>query len=174
MLDESDQQVPLVIGGTPATHTIIPVGCGSIAQAVTQHYKSAQGEKDGTTAATIIAVEPTTAACLKASLETGRAVQVKTENSIMCGMNCGTLSTTAWPILQAGVDATVVVGELESHNAVEELREFHVYAGPCGAATLAALQIICRSPEREKLGLDENSVVILNCTEGSREYIVPN
>ncbi|KAK0656967.1 tryptophan synthase beta subunit-like PLP-dependent enzyme [Cercophora newfieldiana] len=172
MLDESDQQVALITGGNPATHTIIPVGCGSIAQATTQHYKSDKREKNGTAAATVIGVEPTTAACLKASLQNGNAVQVKTQNSIMCGMNCGTLSTTAWPILQAGVDASVVVGELESHHAVEELHRLGVKAGPCGAATLAALRVVCAT-EKEKLGLDEGSVVVLNCTEGAREYTVP-
>jgi diaminopropionate ammonia-lyase len=153
MLDESDQQVSTITGGKPATHTIIPVRCGSIAQAVTQHYKSADQEKNKTPAATVITVELTTAACLKASLEAGKTVQVKTENGIMCGINCGTLSTAAWSILQAGVNATVIVGELESHHAVEELQELGVSAGPCGAATLAVLQIICSSTaEREKLG----------------------
>jgi len=173
MLDESDEQVPLATGGRPATHAIIPVGCGSIAQAVTQHYKSGERETRGTPRARVIAVEPTTAACLQASLECGKAVQVKTANSIMCGMNCGTLSTTAWPTLSAGVDASVAVGELDSHKAVQELHRLGVNAGPCGAATLAALRSICAT-EREKLGLNETSVVVLNCTEGAREYDVPS
>jgi diaminopropionate ammonia-lyase len=172
MLNESDEQVRLITGGKPATHTIVPVGCGSIAQAITQHYKSGAREEGGMPAATVIAVEPTSAACLKASLQSGKSVQVKTQDSIMCGMNCGTLSTTAWPVLQAGVDASVVVGELEAHNAVEELRAAGVKAGPCGAATLAALRIIC-AMERETLKLGENSVVVLNCTEGERDYAVP-
>jgi diaminopropionate ammonia-lyase len=172
MLDESDEQVSLITGGKFATHTIIPVGCGSIAQAVTQHYKSEKRENDGTPAPVVIAVEPTTAACLKTSLENGKATSVATGVSIMCGMNCGALSTAAWPILQAGVDASVAVSESESHNAVLELHDLGVKAGPCGAATLAALRIICSS-EKERLGLDQNSVVVLNCTEGARDYIVP-
>ncbi|KAK0632685.1 tryptophan synthase beta subunit-like PLP-dependent enzyme [Immersiella caudata] len=172
MLDESDEQVNLITGGKFATHTVIPVGCGSIAQAVTQHCKSGQREKSGTPASAVIAVEPTTAACLKTSLESGEATSVMTGASIMCGMNCGALSTTAWPILQAGVDASVVVSDSESHNAVLELHDFGVNAGPCGAAALAALRIACAS-EKKGLGLDQNSVVVLNCTEGARDYIVP-
>jgi diaminopropionate ammonia-lyase len=172
MLDESDEQVTLATGGKFATHTIVPVGCGSISQSVVQHCKSEEREKNGTATSAVIAVEPTTAACLKASLENGKATSVKTGVTIMCGMNCGTLSTAAWPILQAGVDASIVVSESEAHDAVLELDSLGVKAGPCGASTLAALRIVCTA-EKAKLGLDENSVVVLNCTEGARNYIVP-
>ncbi|KAK3936103.1 hypothetical protein QBC46DRAFT_395888 [Diplogelasinospora grovesii] len=56
----------------------------------------------------------------------------------MCGMNCGTLSTTAWLALKEGVDASVVVEDKQAHEAVLELEGVGVKAGPCGAATLAA------------------------------------
>ncbi|KAK4451343.1 tryptophan synthase beta subunit-like PLP-dependent enzyme [Podospora aff. communis PSN243] len=172
MLDESDEQVTLATGGKFATHTIVPVGCGSIAQGVVQHCKSEERERNGTATGAVIAVEPITAACLKASLENGKATSVKTGISIMCGMNCGTLSTAAWPILQAGVDASIVVGESEAHHAVLGLDELAVKAGPCGASTLAALRIACTAA-KAKLRLDEHSVVVLNCTEGPRGYIIP-
>lgn len=171
MLDEADEQALLATGGMPITHAIVPVGCGSIAQAVTQHFKNAAREQ-AASLATVLAVEPDTAACLKTSLEQGKMTTVATRDSIMCGMNCGTLSTTAWPALKSGVDGTVVVSDAESHTAVEELGERGVKAGPCGAAALAGLKRICESKKRE-LGLNESSVVILFCTEGQREYAVP-
>ncbi|KAL2256222.1 hypothetical protein VTK26DRAFT_1974 [Humicola hyalothermophila] len=173
MLDESDAQVRDVTGGQPATHAIVPVGCGSIAQAVTQHYKGESRERGGVPAAAVLAVEPETAACLKTSLEAGKMTTVNTGNTIMAGMNCGTLSTGAWPVLSSGVDGAVVVTDAESHRAVKELEEFGVKTGPCGAATLAALKRICVDGKKEELGLNKSSVVVLYCTEGSRDYDVP-
>lgn len=172
MLAESDRQVLERTGGKPATHAIVPVGAGSIGEAVTAHYKSAS-RRNEVGPSRVLAVEPTTAACLFESLKAGKSVSVPTDDSIMCGMNCGTLSTTAWPVLRDGVDAGVMVTDLEAHNAVQELNARGIPAGPCGAATLAALQRACQDAKQE-LGLDETSVVVLYCTEGQREYPVPS
>ncbi|KAI0838508.1 tryptophan synthase beta subunit-like PLP-dependent enzyme [Hypoxylon sp. FL0890] len=172
MLAESDSQVLELTGGKPATHVIVPVGAGSIGEAVTAHFKSASRRK-GFGPARVLAVEPTTAACLFESLKAGKSVSVQTEDTIMCGMNCGTLSTTAWPVLKNGIDADVTVTDLESHNAVQELHARGIFAGPCGAATLAALRRACAEPKRE-LGLDDSSVVVLYCTEGQRDYLIPS
>lgn len=178
MLDELDSQVPRVTGGKSVTHAIVPVGCGSIAQAVAQHFKSPVREPHGggssaaAAVATVLSVEPDTAACLRASLGTGEMVSVPTQDSIMCGMNCGTLSTPAWPVLRTGVNASVTVSDVEAHHAVIELETLRIQAGPCGASTLAALKLACKA-EKTRLGLSENSVVVLFCTEGKREYRPP-
>ncbi len=169
MLDETDAQVLSITGGKPATHAVVPVGCGSIAQAVAQHYKSSASETGSGSSTAVLSVEPDTAACLKASLEAGKMTSVSTQDSIMCGMNCGTLSTTAWPVLQCGIDGAVMVTDAESHQAVLELQKLGITAGPCGAATLAALKKAC-DLERERLGFSDQSVVVLFCTEGPREY----
>ena len=132
---------------------------------MTQHFKSAAREKDGAPTASVIGAEPETAAWLKLSLKTGVMSQVTTAESIMCGMNCGTLSTTAWPTLQDGFDATVAVSEVEAHRAVLELEELGIRVGPWGAATLGGLKRGC-AMERERLGLSSDSVVVLHCTEG--------
>ncbi|KAI0023332.1 tryptophan synthase beta subunit-like PLP-dependent enzyme [Xylariomycetidae sp. FL0641] len=171
MLAESDRQVLQVTGGKPATHAFVPCGAGSISEAVTAHFKSGK-RKHEYGQAWVIAVEPTAAACLQMSIKAGRSISVETGDTIMAGMNCGTLSTTAWPILQAGVDASVVVTDMESHAAVEELTESGILAGPCGAATVAALRRTC-ADSREELGLGADSVVVLYCTEGAREYDLP-
>ncbi|KAK0630273.1 diaminopropionate ammonia-lyase family protein [Bombardia bombarda] len=175
MLDEADDQVFEATGGKYATHAIVPVGCGSIAQAVTQHFKGSWREKKGVPRAAVMAVEPTTAACLRTSVESGEMTTVATGDTIMCGMNCGTLSTTAWPVLRRGVDASVVVSDGQSHRAVQELETYGIEAGPCGAATLAALRSACEDESvRKALGLDAASVVVLCCTEGRREYDAPS
>ncbi|KAI1479646.1 pyridoxal-phosphate dependent enzyme family [Daldinia eschscholtzii] len=171
MLAESDRQALELTGGKPATHAIVPVGAGSIGEAVTAHFKSASWRKEFGSAK-VISVEPTTAASLLESLKVGKSVVVQTGDTIMCGMNCGTLSTTAWPVLRDGVDAGIVVSDLEAHNAVQELKARSILAGPCGAATLAALRRACADAKQD-LGLNDTSIVVLYCTEGHREYSVP-
>lgn len=171
MLSETDHQVSDITGGKAATHVIAPCGAGSIAQAVTQHFKSS-GRNTGPGTARVITVEASGATCLKASLEAGEARAVETGDTIMCGMNCGTLSTLAWPILRDGVDASVVVTDQESHMAVGYCKARGIMAGPCGAATLAALKRAC-AEARDGLGFGPESVVVLCCTEGSRDYDIP-
>ncbi|KAF7309080.1 putative diaminopropionate ammonia-lyase [Mycena kentingensis (nom. inval.)] len=161
------------VGASP-THTIVPCGCGSIAQAVVQHFKS-RPTAESTPPTQIIAVEPTAAACLYESLQADASTTVKTGETIMAGLNCGTLSTSAWPILRAGIDASAVISDQQAHAAVEDLRALGIDAGPCGAAGLAALRLVCADAElRASLGLDQNSVVVLWLTEGSREYHIPS
>ncbi|KAI9712319.1 MAG: hypothetical protein M1820_001532 [Bogoriella megaspora] len=164
MLAEVDEQLA-EHESKPASHAIASVGVGSWAQAVVQHYKSRDPP------ATVASVEPITAACLKASLEAGKSVSVQTGDTIMCGMNCGTLSSIAWPVLKAGIDASVTVSEEESHAAVKYLRERDVNAGPCGAAPLAALR---KLHKEGLLKLGSDSVVVLFSTEGYRDYVIPS
>lgn len=169
MLDESEAQVLEHTGGKPATHAFVPVGAGSIAQAVVQHFK-VDSRPSGT--AKVISVESTMAPSLKESLESGKIVSIPTEDTIMYGLNCGTVSTIAWPVLKNGVDACVLVTDVESDKAVQELKGLGMEAGPCGAASLAALRRLVKE-KREELCLTGDSVVLLHCTEGPREYDIP-
>lgn len=170
MLAEADQQALEVAGNMSVTHAIVPCGAGSVAEAVTAHYKAPGRDPR----AMVFSVEPTSAASLQESLKAGDSVTVETGETIMNGLNCGTLSMTAWPVLKAGIDASIVISDAESHAAVQELKDAQISAGPCGAAALAALRKICADSElKEQQGLDENAVVVLYCTEGPREYPVP-
>jgi diaminopropionate ammonia-lyase len=164
MLEEVDTQLQGAINSS-ATHAIASVGVGSWAHAVVAHYKS----KDPSAA--VATVEPKTANCLTTSLEVGKIVSIKTDVTIMNGMNCGTVSDIAWPYLKYGVDASVTVTERQAHEAVLYLKKLGVNAGPCGAAPLAAMK------ELKRLGwlnLGPESVVVLYCTEAAREYNVPS
>ncbi|KAK0670976.1 tryptophan synthase beta subunit-like PLP-dependent enzyme [Cercophora samala] len=158
-------------GRKSATHAFVPCGCGSIASAVAQFFKDVKRENE----TKVVVVEPDSAACLLASLEKGEETTVETgDKSIMCGMNCGTLSSSAWEVLRKGADAAVAVTDTEAHQAVMDLESEGVEAGPCGASTLAALRRVCSDTSaREKLGLGEDAVVVLFCTEGKREYEAP-
>ncbi|KAK4176516.1 tryptophan synthase beta subunit-like PLP-dependent enzyme [Triangularia setosa] len=159
-------------GGGEVTHAVVPCGCGSIARAVTQYFKDAVRVRSG---AKVVAVEPDSAVCLQASLQNGEMTTVQTgDETIMCGMNVGTLSSSAWEVLGKWMNASVVVTDKEAHQVVADLESEGVEAGPCGAATLAGLRRICADDSaREGLGLGSDAVVVLFCTEGKREYEAP-
>lgn len=162
MLYEVDDQ----LSDTRADLVIAPVGVGSFAQAVVTHFKRQSNS------ASILTVEPDTAACLWKSLKQDKPLSENTTPTIMTGLDCGTASTIAWPILRSGVDASVTVSDFESHRATLYLQSLGLSAGPCGAAPLAALRRLGES-DKASLGLNEDSVVVLLCTEGSRPYAVP-
>ncbi len=164
MFDEIEDQVPRVAGEVPVTHVLTPVGVGGLAQAVVTHF----GRRPVPQAPSIITVEPETAACLKKSLEEGEMKSVNAEETICSGMCCGTLSATAWPLLKDAVAMAVVVGDTEVHEAVSQLSQHEVYAGPCGAATLAGLKKLASSGTPSFFGSQD--VVVILCTEGKRGY----
>ncbi|KFY37649.1 hypothetical protein V494_04661 [Pseudogymnoascus sp. VKM F-4513 (FW-928)] len=161
MLHEVDSQ--LAEQGLEPTTIITPVGVGSLATAVVTHAKS-RGHP-----VTVLAVEPDTAGCLHTSLRAGETTTVKTPGTIMTGLDCGTVSTAAFPVLQAGVDASVTVSDSSSHEAVLYLARHGVSLGPCGAAGLAAFLNIAPT-EPATIGLNSESVVVILGTEGSRPY----
>lgn len=163
MLTETDRQLEKLPTNS-ATHAIASVGVGSWAQAVSMHYKAKSPR------GVVIAVEPDAAACLKASLEAGKITPVVSGRTIMNGMCCNTVSHTAWEVLRDGVDASVEISDVEAHRDLQYLHSQGIKNGPCGAAPLSALKRLCKE---KKLGLNEQSVVVLFSTEGAREYIVP-
>ncbi|QYF89158.1 diaminopropionate ammonia-lyase [Arthrobacter sp. PAMC25284] len=140
-----------------------PVGVGSLAQALVEHYRT-----PGNAAPVLLSAEPDTAACIAQSLQAGKPVVVDTSfPSIMSGLNCGTPSELGWPALLAGVDAAVSVSEADCRQAVLDLQSLGQDVGPCGAASLAGVRAALSSPERrQQMGLNETSVIVLVSTEG--------
>ena len=163
LLHEVHQQ--LLAQRLDITHIVTPVGVGSLAQAVVTWAKNPS------IACRVIAVEPETAACLNASLHNGESTTITTGNTIMDGMNCGSVSTAAWPILRQGVDCSTIIDDLAAHQTVGYLADNGVNAGPCGAGVLAGLKKIAGVAKvREALEIDEKSVIVVLSTEGSRAY----
>lgn len=175
MLYEIDSQ----LGGQVPSIVVAPVGVGSLAQAIVTHYKTPNSaipnSNLNSTQTAVLTVEPHSAASLHQSLKAGTSLTITTSSTIMTGLECGTISTAAWPILKEGVDASVTVGDVEVHDAILELERYSVGAGPCGAASLAGLRLVAGGERaRKSLGLGGESVVVLICTEGRRPYLVPN
>ena len=153
--------------GLKATTIFTPIGVGSLGHAVVSFAKSERRN------IRVVAVEPTNAACLYESLGIGNSEPITTTDTIMAGMNCGSVSPMSWPILKQGTDASVTVSDWEAHEGVQYLQKHGVSAGPCGAATLAALKRVT-AENTESIGLGRASVVVLLSTEGMREYAVPS
>jgi threonine synthase len=161
MLLEIDEQLQL-----QPNVVVAPVGVGSLAQSIVSHYKTGSG------VTAVLTVEPDTAASLFKSLKMGKSTTITTSSSIMTGLECGTISTAAWPILEKGIDVSTTVSDFECYEAIQYLEAAGVFAGPCGAAALAGFTHVARNAPH-LLGLDKDAVVVLICTEGSRDYKIP-
>ena len=157
LLAEVDEQ----LGAAPDL-VAVPVGVGSLAEAVVRHYRRPDAAHPA-----VLAVEPDTAACGLASLTAGHRTTVPTGATVMAGLNCGTVSESAWPVLQAGCDAAVAVSDEEALRAVADLDELGIRSGPTGAAPLAGVRAALLRPERRAaLGIRPDAVIVLLCTEG--------
>jgi diaminopropionate ammonia-lyase len=145
----------------------VPVGVGSLAQAVVTHYRS---PLDRAAAPAVLGVEPDAAPCLLASLLAGEFGSIDTGETVMAGLNCGTPSSLAWPVLVAGLDAAIAVPDQAATQAVADLVASGVSAGPTGAACLAGARAALAgdgsTERRADLGATESSVVVLLNTEG--------
>ncbi|KAG4438688.1 hypothetical protein IFR05_005815 [Cadophora sp. M221] len=166
MFDEIEKQIVEQTGERKISHVLTPVGVGSLSQAVCTHWQRTEREEKPA----ILTVEPETAACLKTSLEAGRPTSVDAKYTICTGMCCGTISLIGWPILSEGVSAAITARDVEVDRAVGELATYGVFAGPCGAATLAGLRFLVNSGE---MALGPDAVVVVLCTEGKRGYLTP-
>ena len=172
---ETDAQLAAA-GAAPPALVAVPVGVGSLAQAAVAHYRAqdappsqAQDAPPGQARPALLAVEPDTAACLLASLRAGTPVPVATAETIMAGLNCGTVSAIAWPYLSAGLDAAVAVSDAAAARAVADLAAAGICAGPSGAASLAGARAVLTGPgsasRRGTLALRPGPVVVLLSTE---------
>ena len=145
---------------------LVPTGVGSLLQAGLTHYRAHRTGAD----TAVVSVEPVEAACVQASIAVGHPVSVATGRTIMAGLNCGTVSSLAWPSIHRGLDATATVTDDQAIFAARALADNGVQVGPCGAAPLAAAQTLAtkRPPDTRELGLQVSSrtTLVLIATEG--------
>jgi diaminopropionate ammonia-lyase len=143
----------------------VPTGVGSLLQAALQHYRGTVRQRSPA----VLAVEPVTAACVTASLAAGKPISVDTSvPTIMAGLNCGTVSTIAWPAIRDTPAAAVVVTDEQARAAMQQLHELGVPAGPSGAASLAGVRAALGEANlRTALATRADSVVVLISTDGA-------
>jgi diaminopropionate ammonia-lyase len=169
---EIDAQLSDAGAGSPGL-VVIPAGVGSLAQAAVTHYRSRPGQPGPA----LMTVEPESAACVLASLTRHEPVSVPTGTTIMAGLNCGTPSLLAWPLLRDGLDAAVAVTDADSLAAARDLAGWGIPAGPCGGAALAgaraALTGEAAGLRRAALTIGPETAIILLSTEGSAANPLP-
>ncbi|WP_030686653.1 pyridoxal-phosphate dependent enzyme [Streptomyces sp. NRRL B-1347] len=160
---EVDEQLAAA-GAGAAGLVAVPVGVGSLAQAAITHYR---GRPAPGTGPALLAVEPTAAAPALAGLTRGEPVTVPTRATAMAGLNCGTVSSLAWPYLRDGLDAATAVSDEAAATALRDLTALGVPSGPCGAAALAGARAALTGPDRRAaLGVTPTTTVVLLSTEG--------
>lgn len=171
---EIDQALDAGGRGQPDV-VVVPVGVGALAAAAVIHYRA------GDAAATaVVGVEPSDAACVAASLRAGGITTVPGPyRSIMVGLNCGTPSLVAWPIISRGLSVLVTIDDGWSRDAVRDLAALGVEAGETGAAALGGLAAL-RSPGAaggpDPLAgpgslVGPGTRVLLLCTEGASDPV---
>ena len=162
---EADEQlVALSAGYASVDLVLVPTGVGSLLQAALTHYRSAGDAR-------VVSVEPTEAACIAPSIDAGQPVTVETGVTVMSGLNCGTPSLLAWPLIRDGLDGAVSIDDSHAVTAAWDLTALDVPAGPCGGSGLAAARFMLTGPgsqeRRKHLRIDETSTALLIITEGS-------
>lgn len=139
---------------------VVPAGVGSLAHAAVTFGRSLPGCK-------VVTVEPTVAACISASLAADELTTVRTGQTAMAGLNCGTPAYLAWPDLRCGLAGAATVDDAAAERAMADLAEAGIDSGPCGGASLAALHTLAVGPARASLGLTPDSVALVLNTEGA-------
>lgn len=163
-------------GETP-THIFLQAGVGSMSSAVTGYFMNVM--KDNPPVITI--VEPNQANCLYRTAEANDGTLHIVEgdmNSIMAGLNCGEPVTIGWPVLSKYAKFYLSVDDLYAAHGMRLLgnplgNDTKVISGESGAVTAGVVHKLMvdesLKAEREKIGLDENSVVLCFSTEGDTD-----
>lgn len=159
----------LALGAQPSPDVVVvPVGVGSLAAAAVLHA-AGWGAK-------VIGVEPTSAACVFGSLRSRAPRTIGPANeSIMAGLNAGTPSLVAWPVVHAGLTACVTIDDDQVPAAMRTLAELGIEAGETGAAGLAGLTALMADGSamagevRTAAGVGEAATVLVLMTEGATD-----
>jgi diaminopropionate ammonia-lyase len=165
ILWELDEQLRAM--GTPRPDLVFAqLGVGSFGSAVVRHFLSAP-----LGAPRIVGVEPDAAACVMASIAAGQIVSVPgPHDSVMAGLNCGTPSLLAWPILRDGLDAVITVADAPVLDDVRFLAQHGLDLGECSAAAVTAAAELLGGPfaaaHRSRLGIADDATILLFATEG--------
>lgn len=159
----------------PFTHVFLQSGVGGLAAGLASYF----WEYYGAARPRLISVEPKQADCLYQSALQGHASQASGDvSSLMAGLACGKASPLAWQIISLAVDDFLTIGDDEAVSAMRLLaagweRDIPVVAGESGAAGLAGLLSIARSPAYSaSIGLGTKSRVLLINTEGATAPLV--
>lgn len=159
------------------THIFIQAGVGSLAGAVTGFFSAVYKENKPV----ITVVEPDQAACIYATAKADdgkRHCVTGDMKTIMAGLACGEPNIISLDILRKYADYSLSCPDYVAAQGMRILGnplmgDDRVIAGESGAAGFGAASEILRNPEyaslKEKLGIDENSVLLFFNSEGDTD-----
>ena len=123
------QDLPLV------DYILVPIGGGGLAPGVSTQAKILKNNIK------VIGVEPSGAACMKASLENGKVTTVSPVNTIADGTAVQTPGTKIFPYIQKNLDGIITVDDEELVVAFLDMVENHkMIVENSGLLTVAALK----------------------------------
>ncbi|MDQ3265855.1 MAG: diaminopropionate ammonia-lyase [Myxococcota bacterium] len=130
-------------GEAPPTCVVVQAGVGGLASAAVLQLRQGTPPRPPL----LVTVEPREADCLLESVRSVDAQLCPTrggQRTLMAGLNCGTPSLAAWPLLRQGVDLFVSIEDPAAVEAVRRLAhpvggDAEVQSGASGAAGLGAL-----------------------------------
>lgn len=123
------QDLPLV------DYILVPIGGGGLATGVSTLAKMLKNNIK------VIGVEPSGAACMKASLENGKVTTVSSVNTIADGTAVQTPGTKIFPYIQKNLDGIITVDDEELVVAFLDMVENHkMIVENSGLLTVAALK----------------------------------
>ena len=167
MMKEISEQ----INNQKVSHIILQAGVGGMAAAMVAGLARYLNHIPQ-----IIIVEPDSAACVLASINTGKIEKISIEKeSIMGGMSCGEVSLVPWQILKKSVNYCVTVSDDYISKTIKylancELSYEKIIGGECSTPGIISLVGLCNDSEtRKKINLNEDSNVLLFGCEGDAD-----
>jgi len=167
MMKEISEQ----INNQKVSHIILQAGVGGMAAAMVAGLASYLNHIPQ-----IIIVEPDSAACVLASINTGKIEKISIEKeSIMGGMSCGEVSLVPWQILKKSVNYCVTVSDDYISKTIKylancELSYEKIIGGECSTPGIISLIGLCNDAKiRKKINLNEDSNVLLFGCEGDAD-----
>ena len=167
MMKEISEQ----INNQKVSHIILQAGVGGMAAAMVAGLARYLNHIPQ-----IIIVEPDSAACILASINTGKVEKISIEKeSIMGGMSCGEVSLVPWQILKKSVNYCVTVSDDYISKTIKylancELSYEKIIGGECSTPGIISLIGLCNDAKiRKKINLNEDSNVLLFGCEGDAD-----
>jgi diaminopropionate ammonia-lyase len=148
----------------------LPVGVGALAAAAVRHFRG----QTCTAPVRLIGVEPLGSDAVRRSVQAGHPVIIPgPHTSIMAGLNCGTPSRLAWPLIAGGLDVLVAIDDELARDAMRMLDRAGVVAGETGAAALGGLLALRDGHQPPHVtraaGLGPDARVLIICSEGATD-----
>ncbi len=160
-------------GAGRATHMFLQAGVGSMAGGVLGYF----ADKYGTPPVTAV-LEADEAACIFLSAGQGEYSVIEGDpKTIMAGLNCESPNIFTWPVLRDYASWYVSCPDFVTELGMRQLAkpvgdDKPVVSGESGAVGMGLLLALMTDEYREQkeaMGLDENSVILLFSTEGNTD-----